>query len=94
MALAIAFPVIHVGAITVRTAGMFATPGAIFLVEGLLMVLYAKVGDRVERGAPFADVHHAGRPADDAAIEAVHAAVAFSARPVPRRRLVLGRIAG
>ena len=58
------------------------------------IVLYAKVGDRVERGAPFADVHHAGRPADDAAIEAVHAAVAFSARPVPRRRLVLGRIAG
>src|SRR3954469_22801498 len=44
VALAIAFPLIHVGAVTVRTAGMFATPGAIFLVEGLLMVLYAKVG--------------------------------------------------
>ena len=58
------------------------------------IVLHAKVGDRVERGAPFADVHHAGRPADAAAIEGVHAAFAFSARPVPRRRLVLGRIAG
>ena len=58
------------------------------------IVLHAKVGDRVERGAPFADVHHAGRPADDAAIEVVRAAFAFSARPVRRRRLVLGRIAG
>jgi pyrimidine-nucleoside phosphorylase len=58
------------------------------------IMLHAKVGDRVERGAPFAEVHHAGRPADSEAIEAVRGAFAFSARPVPRRRLLLARIAG
>jgi acyl-CoA reductase-like NAD-dependent aldehyde dehydrogenase len=52
------------------------------------------VGDRVERGAPFAEVHHAGRPRDAAAVEAVRAAFRWSPRPVARRRLVLGRIAG
>ena len=58
------------------------------------VVLHAKVGARVERGAAFAEVHHAGRPADEAAIEQVRAAFAWSARPVGPRKLVLGRIAG
>ena len=58
------------------------------------IVLHAKVGDRVERGAPFADVHHAGNPADRAAIEQVRVAFAWSARPVGARKLVLGRVSG
>ena len=58
------------------------------------IVLHAKVGDRVERGAPFADVHHAGKPADRAAIEQVRAAFAWSARPVGARKLVLGSVSG
>jgi len=58
------------------------------------IVLHAKVGTRVERGAPFAEVHHAGRPADAAAIEQVRDAFAWSARPVGRPKLVLGRVAG
>jgi pyrimidine-nucleoside phosphorylase len=58
------------------------------------IVLHAKVGTRVERGAAFADVHHAGRPADATAIEQVRNAFAWSARPVAARRLVLGRVAG
>ncbi len=58
------------------------------------IVLHAKVGARVERGAAFAEVHHAGRPADKAAIEQVRAAFGWSARPVAARKLVLGRIAG
>jgi thymidine phosphorylase len=58
------------------------------------IVLHAKVGTRVERGAAFAEVHHAGRPADDAAIEQVRDAFAWSARPVARPKLVLGRVAG
>ena len=57
------------------------------------IVLRAKVGDRVERGAPYAEVHCAGRPDDRAAIAQVGAAFGWSARAVPRRRLVLGRIA-
>jgi pyrimidine-nucleoside phosphorylase len=57
------------------------------------IVLHAKVGARVERGAAFAEVHHAGRPADRAAIEQVREAFAWSARPVVPRKLVLGRIA-
>jgi pyrimidine-nucleoside phosphorylase len=57
------------------------------------IVLHAKVGARVERGAAFAEVHHAGRPADEPAIEQVRDAYAWSARPVVPRRLVLGRIA-
>ena len=56
------------------------------------IVLHAKVGDRVERGAPFAEVHHSGRPADAEAIEQVRAAFAWSAGMVGPRRLVLGRI--
>ena len=58
------------------------------------VVLHAKVGARVERGAAFAEVHHAGRPADEAAIGQVRAAFAWSARPVGPRKLVLWRIAG
>ena len=58
------------------------------------ILLHAKVGTRVERGAAFAEVHHAGRPADAAAIEQVRDAFAWSARPVARPKLVLGRVAG
>jgi pyrimidine-nucleoside phosphorylase len=58
------------------------------------IVLHAKVGARVERGATFAEVHHAGRPADAMAIEQVRAAFGWSARPVVPRKLVLGRVAG
>ena len=57
------------------------------------VLLHAKVGDRVERGAPFAEVHVAGKASDDAAIEEVRDAFRWSARRVPRRRLFLGRIA-
>ena len=58
------------------------------------VVLHATVGTRVERGAAFAEVHHAGRPADAAAIEGVRDAFVWSARPVARPKLVLGRVAG
>jgi pyrimidine-nucleoside phosphorylase len=58
------------------------------------VVLRAKVGARVVRDAPFAEVHHAGRPADKAAIEQVRAAFAWSTTPVVPHKLVLGRIAG
>jgi pyrimidine-nucleoside phosphorylase len=57
------------------------------------IVLHAKVGARVERGATFAEVHHAGRPGDTAAVEQVRGAFAWRARPVAPRPLVLGRIA-
>jgi pyrimidine-nucleoside phosphorylase len=57
------------------------------------IVLHAKVGDRVERGQPFADVHVAGTPGDAGAIEEVHAAFLWSRTRVARRRLFLGRIA-
>jgi pyrimidine-nucleoside phosphorylase len=56
------------------------------------IVLHAKVGDRVERGAPFAEVHHAGHPADAAAVQQVLGAFSWSATPVAKRKLVLGRI--
>jgi len=58
------------------------------------ILLHAKVGARVERGAAFAEVHHAGRATDSAAIEQVRDAFAWSARPVERPKLVLGRVAG
>jgi pyrimidine-nucleoside phosphorylase len=58
------------------------------------IVLHAKVGARVERGAAFAEVHHAGRPADKLAIEQVREAFRWSARPVVPRKLVLGRVPG
>ena len=57
------------------------------------IVLHAKVGDRVERGAAFAEVHHSGRPADAEAIAQVRGAFAWSVAKVGPRRLVLGRIA-
>jgi len=57
------------------------------------IVLHAKVGDRVERGQPYADVHVAGKPGDADAIAMVRDAFRWSARRAPRRRLILGRIA-
>jgi pyrimidine-nucleoside phosphorylase len=57
------------------------------------IVLHAKVGDRVERGQPYADVHNAAKPGDADAIAMIRAAFGWSARRVPRRRLILGRIA-
>jgi pyrimidine-nucleoside phosphorylase len=57
------------------------------------IVLHAKVGDRVERGEPYADVHVAGKPADTDAIAMIRGAFRWTARRVPRRRLLLGRIA-
>jgi pyrimidine-nucleoside phosphorylase len=56
------------------------------------VMLHAKVGDRVERGAPFAEVHHAGRPPDADAAQQVRGAFSWSATPVAKRRLVLGSI--
>ena len=57
------------------------------------IVLHAKVGDRVERGQPYADVHVSGKPTDADAIAMVREAFRWSAGRVPRRRLLLGRIA-
>jgi pyrimidine-nucleoside phosphorylase len=57
------------------------------------IVLHAKVGERVERGQPYADVHVAGKPADADAIAMIRGAFRWSVRRVPRRRLLLGRIA-
>ena len=57
------------------------------------IVVHAKVGDWVERGEPYADVHVAGKPADADAIAMIRGAFHWSARRVPRRRLLLGRIA-
>ncbi len=57
------------------------------------IVLRAKVGDRVERGAPYAEVHAAGRPGDAEAIAMVREAFRWSASPARPRRLILGRIA-
>ena len=57
------------------------------------IVLRAKIGDRVERGQPYADVHVAGKPGDADAVATIRGAFLWSARRVPRRRLLLGRIA-
>jgi len=57
------------------------------------IVLHAKVGDRVERGQPFADVHVGGRDGDAAAVDEVRRAFRWSAGRVRPRRLILGRIA-
>src|SRR5256885_2571340 len=57
------------------------------------IVLHAKVGDRVEGGQPYADVHVSGKPGDAEAIAMIREAFGWSARRVPRRRLILGRIA-
>jgi pyrimidine-nucleoside phosphorylase len=57
------------------------------------VVLHAKVGDRVERGEPYAEVHVTGKPADADAVAMVRGAFRWSARRASRRRLILGRIA-
>jgi pyrimidine-nucleoside phosphorylase len=57
------------------------------------VVLHAKVGDRVERGQPYVDVHVANGPTDAAAIEEIGSAFAWSAKRIAPRRVVLGRIA-
>ena len=57
------------------------------------VVLHAKVGDRVERGQPYAEVHVAGTAADAEAMREIRSAYRWSARRVAPRRLVLGRIA-
>lgn len=57
------------------------------------IVLHAKVGDRVERGQPFAEVHVAGRPGDADAVGEVRGAFSWSVRRVRPRRLLLGRVA-
>ncbi len=57
------------------------------------VVLHAKVGDRVERGQPYADVHLAGKPADAEATREIRDAFRWSGRRVAPRRLILGRIA-
>lgn len=57
------------------------------------IVLHAKVGTRVERGEPYAEVHRSGGPRDAEAIDLVRGAFRWSAKRVPARRLVLGRIA-
>jgi len=58
------------------------------------IVLHCKVGDRVERGQPIADVHVAGGPNDPGAIAGVRSAFRWKSERVQRRRLFLGRIAG
>jgi len=57
------------------------------------IVLKGKVGDRIERGAPYAEVHLASRPGDAAAVTQIEEAYRWTTRAVPRRKLVLGRIA-
>jgi pyrimidine-nucleoside phosphorylase len=57
------------------------------------IVLCAKVGDRIERGQPYADVHVAGRTGDADAIAMIRDAFRWSARRVSPRKLVLGRVA-
>jgi len=58
------------------------------------IVLRCKVGDRVERGQPIADVHVAGHSDDASAVAQVREAFRWKTRHVPPRRLILGRIAG
>ena len=82
----------EIGVASVRLgAGRERTGDAIDHRTGI--VLQAKVGDRVERGAVYAEIHCAGQPDDRAATLQVETAYHWSARAVPRRRLVLGRIA-
>jgi pyrimidine-nucleoside phosphorylase len=57
------------------------------------VVLHAKVGDRVERGQTYAEVHVAGGPADADATREIRSAFRWSARRVAPRRLILGRVA-
>ena len=82
----------RVGMASVRLgAGREKKGDPIDLATGI--VLHAKVGDRVERGQPYAELHLAGRPSDPEATQMVRAAFRWSARRVAPRRLVLGRIA-
>ncbi|HEX4744473.1 MAG TPA: thymidine phosphorylase [Candidatus Limnocylindria bacterium] len=82
----------QIGLASVRLgAGREKKGDAIDLSTGIL--LRAKVGTRVERGEPYAEVHRAGRPGDADAIELVRGAFRWSASRVPPRRLVLGRVA-
>jgi thymidine phosphorylase len=81
-----------IGAASVRLGAGRAKKGdPIDLSTGI--VLRAKVGSRVEKGEPFAEVHRAGRPGDADAIDLVRSAFRWSARRVAPRRLILGRIA-
>jgi pyrimidine-nucleoside phosphorylase len=81
----------HIGTASVRLgAGREKKGDAIDLRTGI--VLSAKVGDRVERGQPYAEVHLAGGRADRQAIEEIRSAFRWSARRVAPRRLILGRI--
>src|SRR2546423_6898492 len=57
------------------------------------IVLPATVADRVERWRPSAHAHAAAKRADADAIAMISGAFRWSARRVPRRRLLLGRIA-
>ena len=83
----------RIGSASVRLgAGREQKGDPIDLSTGI--VLRAKVGVRVERGEPYAEVHRAGRSGDAEAIELVRGAFRWSARRVPPRRLVLGRVAG
>jgi pyrimidine-nucleoside phosphorylase len=80
-----------IGLASVRLgAGREKKGDAIDLSTGIL--LRAKVGARVERGEPYAEVHRAGRPGDADAIELVRGAFRWSASRVPQRRLILGRV--
>ena len=82
----------RVGTASVRLgAGREKKGDAIDLRTGV--VLHAKVGDRVERGQTYAEVHVAGKPSDASAIDEIRLAFRCSARRVAPRRLVLGRIA-
>ena len=82
----------RVGMASVRLgAGREKKGDPIDLATGI--VLHAKVGDRVERGQPYAELHLADRPSDPEATQMVRAAFRWSARRVAPRRLVLGRIA-
>ena len=81
-----------IGTASVRLgAGREKKGDAIDLRTGV--VLHAKVGDRVERGAPYAEVHVAGKEGDADAIALIRDAFRWSASRVKPRRLVLGRIA-
>jgi pyrimidine-nucleoside phosphorylase len=82
----------HIGIASVRLgAGREKKGEAIDHRTGI--VLHAKVGDRVERGQAYADVHVAGKAGDADAIAMIKGAFRWSSKRVPRRRLILGRIA-
>ncbi len=82
----------QIGVASVRLgAGREKKGDSIDLRTGIL--LHAKVGDRVERGATIAEVHVAGRPGDSAAVAQIREAFKWSATRVPKRRLFIGRVA-